>query len=434
MRDLPSRRFDVCANPAFEMSDPRPKRPIVFVNRVYWPDEQATAQLLTDLAEGLAARGWPVTVVAGQSGRKPGPPEHEHGGVQIVRVGRSAGRSLGLLGKAAGYLRFSLAARRDLSRRLSSDHTLVVLTDPPFLASIAAPIARSRHSRLIHLIYDIHPEVELALWPNPVLRGLVAPWVRSRDRAWRAADCCVTLGGDMAALVIERGVAAEKTKVIGAWPPGGGTLQPVPPEHNPLRRSWGLEGHFVVAYSGNLGRVHALDRLAPAASQLRDLPDLVFAVIGGGPRRPQLEAAVARLGLNNVRFFPPQPRGDLAACLSVGDVHLVTLRSGCERCVHPSKLYGVLAVGRPIVFVGPTNCELARAVLRHAAGAVAAEDDPTAIATTLRTLHADRERRKAQGEAARAWLEEAGGLPAALDGWEKLLQSAPANRGNSRLP
>jgi len=392
---------------------------LVFVNRVYWPDEQATAQLLTDLAEGLAARGWPVTVITGGGGKPP--MREQRNGVEVLRVGARQGRHRHLAGKAIDYVRFSLALRRGLADELRPGDILVALTDPPFLAPIAAAAARRAGARLVHWLQDVHPEIGLALRPNRLLAAVSAPWMRWRDAAWRTAATCVALGDDMARYVASRQLEARNVRVIPNWAPGGDRLAPVSPAESSLRCAWGLENRFVVAYSGNLGRVHALEPLAPAAALLADLPALVFVFVGSGPRRPVLEQAVRGLGLTNVRFLPPQPREHLAESLSVGDVHLVTLRSGCERHVYPSKLYGILAVGRPILFVGPPDSGLAREVREHGAGLVAPDSDPAAIAAAIRTLHADPVLRESMGQQAAKWYRATGGLPAAIDAWDKLL-------------
>lgn len=398
------------------MADAR--RRIVFVNRVYWPDEEATAQLLTDLAEGLAARGWPVMVVTGR-GTATAARESRHG-VDILRLGPRHGRHRHLAGKALDYAGFSLALRRGFAQHLRPGDVLVALTDPPFLAPIAAAAARRAGSRLLHLIKDIHPEVGIAVSGSRLIAAASKPWVAWRDRAWRRAMVCVTISADMAAAVAEHGVPRDRVRILPDWAPDGEALAAAA-STGELRRTWGLEGRFVVAYSGNLGRVHALEPLAPAAALLGDLADLMFVFVGSGPRRRALEASVTQRGLTNVRFLPAQPRERLAESLSVGDIHLVTLRSGCERYVYPSKLYGILAVGRPIVFVGPPDCGLAREVRERGAGLVAPDDAPAAVAAAIRTLHSDPGLRAAMGQAAAAWFRATGGLPAALAGWEKLL-------------
>ncbi len=398
---------------------------IVFVNRHYWPSEAATAQLLTDLAEGLAGRGRSVAVVASHDGSVTTSFEEDRRGVHISRVRATRWGRRSLLGKACDYLTFTLACRRVLPRRLQERDWLVPMTDPPTLALVAAAAGRRTNVRVAHWIQDIHPEISLALPGRRILRLLSIPWIRRRDAAWRSAEACIAISQDMAAVVAEHGVPPAKIQVIHNWAPGGGDLTPVAPDQNPLRREWNVADQFVVAYSGNLGRVHALEPVLAAAALLRDDRRLTFLFIGDGPQRPALQAAVAQRRLTNVRFLPPQPRDRLAESLSVGDVHLVTLRAGCERFVYPSKLYGVLAAGRPIVFVGPPRCELAEAVRRRGAGLVADPNDPGAVAAAIRALHADPARREKMGRAAADWFRATGGLRSALDDWEKLLHEPP---------
>lgn len=394
---------------------------IVFVNRYYWPDEPATAQLLTDLAEGLATRGHRVSVIASHDGLATTPEKENHHGVSIIRLRTTRRGRLTIVGKACDYLTFTLAARRALRAELRAGDRLVAMTDPPSLALVAASAARRAGATLVHWIQDIHPEIGLALSDSWLLAALSKPWIRRRDAAWRSAQACVAVSRDMAALAREHGVPPARIHVIPNWTPGGEMLGPVAPEQNALRREWGVADKFVVAYSGNLGRVHALEPAIEAAALLRDERDLVFLFVGDGPRRPALEAAARAGGLDNVRFAPFQPRTRLAENLSAGDVHLVTLRTGCERCVYPSKLYGILAVARPVVYFGPPQCELADAVRASGAGVVVDVARPADLAAALRKLKADPGRREAMARAAARWSGETGGLPAALDAWGKVL-------------
>jgi glycosyltransferase involved in cell wall biosynthesis len=394
---------------------------VVFVNRYYWPEEPATAQLLVDLAEGLAARGRRVLVITSHDGTTATARRETRHGVEIIRVGATRWGRCGIAGKAIDYLTFAISARRVLRKQVQAGDWLVAMTDPPVLAQIAAAASCRAGARLAHWIQDVHPEISLALSGSWPLAAASSPWRRWRDAAWRQADVCVAISRDMAGLVAEHGVRPERIRTIPNWAPGGEALAPVPRDENPLRHEWGLDGKFVVAYSGNLGRVHALEPVLAASAQLRDEPDLVFLFIGDGPQRPALEAQARIQGLANVRFLPPQPRARLAESLSVGDVHLLTLRAGCERYVFPSKLYGILAVARPIVYVGPLQCELADAVRSRGAGLVVDARDPQALATGLRQLRDDASRRAAMAEAVAGWARSTGGLPAALAAWEEIL-------------
>jgi len=397
---------------------------VILVNRFYRPDEPATALMLTDLAEGLAARGHGVKIIASRARSAHASREERLDGVDVLRL-RSThwGARLGIAGKAVDYLTFTAAARRALRTQLRPGMWLVAMTDPPALAPIAAAAARRANARLVHWIQDIHPEISLALSGSRAQAMLASPFVRCRDAAWRHAELCVAISRDMASLISSHGVAQGRIRVIPNWAPGGVRLSPPPPDQNPLRAEWGFADKFVIAYSGNLGRVHVLDPIIAAANLLKTESDIVFLFVGDGPQRTFLEKRAASLRLPNVRFLPAQPRDRLAESLCAGDVHLVTLRPGCENLVYPSKLYGILTVGRPVVYVGPGRCGLADEIRTSGAGVVIDPGSPQALASSLRELKDNPGRREAMGAAALRWSGQLGGLQAALDAWEEILAS-----------
>jgi glycosyltransferase involved in cell wall biosynthesis len=146
--------------------------------------------------------------------------------------------------------------------------------------------------------------------------------------------------------------------------------------------------------------------------------------IGAGPQRETLERQARLQGLNNVRFQPAQPQARLAESLSAADVHLVTLRPGCQRLVYPSKLYGIAAVARPLLYVGPLNCELARTIQQGGFGIAVPDGDAASLAGALRFLQADPAHRAVMGNAAAHWARATGGLAAAITRWEELLGTA----------
>lgn len=359
----------------------------IFLNRFYWPDEPATAQLLTDLAEALAARGQTVVVITSHPGRADVPSTETRRGVQVIRIrGTRWASRHGVIGKAVDFGTFLFGALVKLLFTIRRGDSVIALTDPPLLGIGAWLVSALRGARLFHWVQDIYPEIAIELsgqrWLT-VIRPL-------RNLAWRRADRCVTLGTDMAGVLTAAGVRPERLSIVPNWAPTGTALQPAHVAAA-LRVEWGLTGKFVVAYSGNLGRVHALEPVLAAAAALRDDPRIVFVFIGRGAQRPALEAEAARLGLPNVQFHPSQPRARLAETLALGDVHLVTLRPGCERYVFPSKLAGITAIGRPILFLGPPDCEVARLVTapdRTFGYAFGGAETPR-IAAALRALSTD---------------------------------------------
>jgi colanic acid biosynthesis glycosyl transferase WcaI len=390
---------------------------VVFLNRFYWPEEPATAQLLTDLAEALAAGGHTVRVLTSHPGG--GRPETEiHNGVEIVRARSLRAGGRGTVAKALNWAAFFFAAIRRVTRDARPGDTLVLLTDPPLLAALAGPRAQARGARVVHWVQDIYPDLAQALGTGRGLGWLSGP----RDRAWRLADACVAPGEDMAALIRERGVKADRVQTIPNWAPHGLTTS-METEISAQRSEWGVKSEFVVAYSGNLGRVHDLAPVIALADALRAEPEFVFLFIGDGAQRPRLEELARAHRLGNVRFLPPAPRARLAASLSAADAHLVTLRADCARFVFPSKLAGTAAVARPVLFIGPPGCEPARIVTSQGFGAAFPRESVTAMADALRAWHADPAMREALGRAAVDFATRKASLAIAVTRWQALLSS-----------
>lgn len=387
----------------------------VFLNRFYWPDEPATAQLLTDLAEELARRGHEVVVITSHPGASRVPRDETHHGVRILRVRTPRKLLPGIAGKALAYLTFFVGALWRTLWTVRGGDALVALTDPPLIGVGAWLVGGVRGARLVHWAQDIYPEIAITLAGQRWLRVLIP----LRDLAWRRADACFTLGSDMASVLERAGVPPSRLHLVPNWAPAGLMPQSLSVA-DPLRATWGLSGKFVVAYSGNLGRVHDLMPVLAVAAELRDAPDITFVFIGQGAQRAALQAEVAQRGLTNVHFHPPQPRAALAATLALGDVHLVTLLPGCETLVFPSKLYGIAAVARPVIVIAPAGCELARLVTTQDFGRAFTRDQPAAIAAALRHLQADPALSARLGQAA-VRFSGVNGHQAAADRWESAL-------------
>ena len=354
---------------------------IIFINRVYWPSTAATAQLLTDLAEGLAALGWPVHVIAtGESADR-------HNGVTIHRTGPGE-RHEGMLSRAFNYHRFQGAARKQLTTLARPGDIVVPMTDPPMLGATIARHAIAQGARVIHWIQDIYPEIA-AVHFGPLAAFSLTPLKISRNSAWRSASACVALGDDMTQTLVRQGVAANRIALIPNWAPRELHTPADRTAIQECRSRWGLMDKFVVAYSGNLGRVHEFATVLQAAGQLRDNPAVVFLFIGTGARFDEVRAAVNQRGLVNIQLLPPEPRATLAASLAAADAQLVTLRSEYSALVYPSKLAGVLAAGRPVLFVGPRDGDIARLLQREDCGASLAPGDATGLAGVITRWQAD---------------------------------------------
>ncbi len=383
---------------------------VFFINRFYWPDEPATAQLLTDLAEALAARGHDIHIVTSGPAHVAVPATETRNGVTIHRVSSQRGS------KPFAFLSFALRALWFLFHVPKSGDTLVLLTDPPLLNIPVALISLVRGLRTLHWVQDIYPEIALALTDHRWL-ALTRPL---RNAALRRAHAIVTLGSDMAAHLILQNIPPARVHVSPNWCPAN--LAPTSPEAiATLRAEWGLSEKMIVAYSGNLGRVHALAPVIDLAAQLQLEHDIAFVFIGHGAQKHALQTRARELALDNVHFLPPQPRTSLATSLAAADVHLVTLHEDCSACVFPSKLYGITAAARPVLFIGPARCEVAQLVSEHEMGAAHAPDEIAALADTLRAWRDQPTQRSTYALNAARFSETSPSLEASADLWARLL-------------
>ncbi len=389
---------------------------LIFINRFYWPEEPATSQLLTDLAEGLVEPGTDVSIITSHSGNVSTPREETHQGVLIHRIGSTRLGKNSLIGRVFDFISFTLGTAIKLLTFPQRDDTVIFLTDPPLLGALLWPLLKLRRISYIHWVQDIYPEIACELTPHQWLK-LFRP---IRDLSWRQADYCITLGQDMANILSGHGVVQDKIRIIPNWPPRGLGSQVGESQIEQLKQKWGLSGKFVLLYSGNLGRVHDLSPLIEVADQLRATSDIALVFIGHGAQVTDLCAKAKSRGLQNIFFFPPQPRAQLNLTLSLGDIHFVSMREGCEGFVYPSKLYGITAVSRPVIFIGPPNSSLFHTIQDENLGFSFAPKDTREIALTLLRFKASPRLQDYHREAATRFAVEHD-FNHAMRSWSKIL-------------
>src|SRR5258707_136184 len=316
---------------------------VVFVNRYFHPDHSATSQMVSDLAFHLASRGWQVAAITSrQLYDEPEarlPRRENVRGVEIIRIGSTTFGRASLFGRGIDYLSFGLNAL--LLIRKQKNSLIVAMTDPPLTSVVAAMSGRP----FVNWIQDLFPDVAEAL-------GVRAPRCLHRLRDWslRRARRNVVIGEQMA-LRLRSGQAPRVPNVVVQHNWADAELHPVDVPHD----------KFVVGYSGNLGRAHDVATMVGAMRLLRDDANVVFSIRGGGAKLDEIR----KENLPNVRFEPYAARERLSESLSSADAHLVTLNPTLEGLIVPSKFYGVIAVARPLLYVGSPDGELARLVKQH---------------------------------------------------------------------
>jgi colanic acid biosynthesis glycosyl transferase WcaI len=397
---------------------------ILFVNRFFYPDHSATSQILSDLAFFLARRGHDVGVVTSRQRYDDANATlsafEEVNGVRVRRVWTSRFGRGNLLGRAIDYLSFYVAAFLCLLRILKKHDVVVAKTDPPLISVVAALVARIKGARLVNWLQDVFPEVGKALGVK-VLLGVLGDWsMTARDASLRQAAVSVVLGDLMAAHVLSRDIAPERVVTIHNWADDQ-AIVPISHEANSLRQEWGLDGKFVVAYSGNLGRAHEFGTILEAARMLDGNGDIVFLFIGAGAQLKAVEDYIPMHGLHNVAMRPYQPREKLALSLGAGDLHLVSLAPALEGLVVPSKFYGIAAAGRASAVVGDSNGEISRIVRRYDCGLSFSVGDGEGLARFVAAMANDRNECVRLGRNARAAVEAEFSQAKALRRWEDVL-------------
>jgi glycosyltransferase involved in cell wall biosynthesis len=387
------------------------------LNQYYHPGVEATAHLLTELCESLSS-AYSVTVITGKlHGREEEPDYEVRNAVEIVRVHSTSYDRAALHRRVANY--FTYLARA-LRRGLLAERPDVVLcmTDPPLIGNVAYLVARRYRSPLVIVSQDVFPEIAVSLGRlrNPVLvavlRRLIGFYLRHADRV-------VAIGPVMRERLVAKGARPDRVEVIPNWVDTSAVV-PMPRE-NPWAREHDLVDRFVVMHSGNVGHAQNLDTLVEAAAELDDLVRLRVLVVGTGARFSHVTDLARRLADDRVQFLPYQPRSRLSESLSSADVHFLGLSPGLSGYIVPSRLYGILAVGRAVVAAVESDSEPGMLIQEVGCGIVVPPDRPDLVARTIRELAAGEHDLAAMGRRGREYVEANGSRERAVARYRDML-------------
>lgn len=351
---------------------------ILLLNQFFWPDSAPTSLLLTDVARELAARGHEVIAVCGNSSYAGSGAAEELAGVEVRRT-PTLRFARGTMARLLSYASFFAAALWAglFSRK---PDMVVTLTTPPLLSLVGTFMQLFRGCR--HWIWemDVYPDVAVELgWIKrgsllERLIGFLTDWPRKR------ADGIVVLGECMKQRLKLRGVSEDKLFIAENWADGM-EIQPLPYPKQPLLQ---------ILYSGNLGLAHEIETVEEAASDMDHSPVAEFVFAGGGAKRKEFEQRCRAANLKHVRFRGYAAAESLGESLGSGDIGLVTQRTECFGTVVPSKVYGLLASGRPILYVGPAGSTPHRIIEKFHCGWHINPGDTAALKDLLHLLEADR--------------------------------------------
>ena len=362
------------------------------LTQYFYPEVPGTAQISTDLAQGLKQAGFEVSVFTGQPayvGSRRLPSRDSHQGVSIHRA---YSRGLSRDGTRSRLVSGATVAASTFARLLRHKRPSVAVVDStsPFLMVAAWLLRLFRRVPYVVVVQDVYPEIAIRLGiirPNGVQ---VLIWRWAYRRVYGAAQAVVVLGPRMRE-VVERSLRRghrDKFVIIPNWADGK-KLVPRLRDGNPMRRELGLDDKLVVIYSGNMGLTHDMETAVLTAERLQHLTDLRFLFIGEGGRREVVDSTVRERRLKNVTTLPYQPQEMLPYSLTCGDISLVTLEKGIEGLSVPSKLYSSLAAGLAILAVVGPGSEIGDVVDEYECGYRVSQGDVDGLVGAVVALHDD---------------------------------------------
>ncbi len=370
----------------------------MIISQVYPPDPTSVGQHMHDAAAELVRRGYRVLVYAASRGyddpRRKYPRRETVDGVTIRRLSLSSfGKKsikIRLLGQSLFLLQVML--RGVFTRRLDR---ILVSTSPP-MASIAALFIRFfRRVPITYWAMDINPDQTVAMGHAREGSLMVRLFDALNRSILRRARGVVALDRFMAERLEAKTPVGDRMAILPPWPHES-HLEPVAHGDNPFRVEQGLSGKFVVMYSGNISAAHPVDTILEAARRMKDRDRLLFLFIGGGNGKRLIDEFIAKYDLTNVRTLPYQPLEKIKYSLSAADVHLVAMGAEMVGIVHPCKIYGAMAVARPLLLLGPRESHAGELLDQFRMGWQVEHGDVDGVRRTLEVMTAASETELAQ--------------------------------------
>jgi colanic acid biosynthesis glycosyl transferase WcaI len=378
---------------------------ILLLNEYFPPDTSATAKMAAPIVEALAERHR-VSVVAGRPSYDPSETypwrilrKQTHGNITVECVGSTAYPRFKMRRRVSNYLSYlALAVPRAIWIRAD---LVLAMTDPPIAGIAGAFVAMVTRRPFVYNIRDLYPD--MAVGGDIVNPGLATRiWETMHRWALRRAARVIVLGDDMGERIIKKGVDAARVVVVR----DGITVQPeLPSAGNPVSREIRGSYRFVALHAGNLGFYGAWDTLLEAGRGLSNdgasnNDDLGIIFVGEGAQKARLVSAAH--GARAIRFLPFRPAAEIPFVLAAGDIHIVTIKRGLEGVIVPSKLYPILAAGKPVLVVAAPETDAARIITQAGCGVVVDPDNPQGVAAAIRALSAQPEKIAEMGRSARA--------------------------------
>jgi hypothetical protein len=393
-------------------------------SQVFVPDPASVGQHMADVAVEMARRGHRVRVYCSNRGFEDPSVRYEShenlGGADVRRLPFSSFGKKSLLtrglGTASLLVQFLFIGL--FTRNVGG---IFFSTSPPFIGLACAIVSMIRRVPIVYWAMDLNPDQVFAMGKvKPA--SLTGRTLEAINRIiLKRSKLIVPLDRFMAGRIATRGITNDKMLVMPPWPHED-RIDNLDQSNNPFRVKHNLIDKFVIMYSGNHSPANPLRTLLDATLRYKDDPALRFLFVGGGGGKKEVDALIKEHNLTNVISLPYQPLADLKYSLSAADVHIVSLGNDMVGIIHPCKIYGAMAVGRPILFLGPKPSHISDILDEHPIGWHVAHGDVTNCANAI-----DQARATSRDE-----LQRMGKLASEVLG-ENLSQEMLCNRLCSKL-
>jgi colanic acid biosynthesis glycosyl transferase WcaI len=402
------------------------------ISELYHPEETSTGAFLTQIAEGLARR-FLVRVLCGQPtygarGQR-APVDEVRNGVRIHRCWGTTFNKDVLPLRMINMLTIALSIMLNVVWRIRAGDCVLVVTNPPLLPLVVALACFIRRARCILIIHDVYPDVLVATGAFSNSSLLTRVIAHAMCTLYRQMERIVVLGRDMEMLIRSK-VPDHHERIIRI--PNWADLhlvKPLPRSENDLLSELGLANKFVIQYSGNIGRTHGIEHLIQCAEQMRNEPQLHFLFIGFGGKKVWLKQTVKDRGLKNVSIIDYRIRSELPYSLNACDIAIISLAKGMAGVSVPSRMYNVMAAGKPIIAVADVASEVAQVVNEEDIGWVVEPGNVAALKAAIIDAQRDLDRLNQMGLRARRAAETKYSLEQANASYISLVHSVYQQEG-----
>ena len=401
---------------------------LALVCQHFYPEMVSTGMHMTELARRLERRGWSITVYCDQPAyvlegeEKAVPVDMVDQGIRIKRVPTLGSHRDSMVSRGLRALTYLLSTVRELAKDRDQYDGLLVTTNPPFLGLAGWLMSVVYGKPYVQLVYDVYPDIAVELGVIGQNGLLARLWEQASRLMLNRAAGTIVIGRDMAEVTRQKLHRDQwgTMHLIPNWSDET-VVKPIPRNENPFRHEHGVGDRMLVQYAGRHGSTHNLEPLIHAAERLSDQP-VLFQFIGEGAKKEKLRRMAQDRNLENVTFLPYQPLDELDTVLSAADLAVVCLESKFTGLSVPSKTYGIMAGGTPILGFLDAESEIGRTIQENECGAVLEDPAAEQVSTLLRRLIQDSAQLEQMGKRGRQAFESDYTLSHAATRYDQVLR------------